>query len=424
MTGKFFVLGLDGFSYSYLEQNRFRENMPFFTRLCMKLQAHSMSSVIPVISSVAWTSYSTGKNPGEHGIYGFVDKINNPFRLIVPTSNNRKKDTIFKVLSKNKKVYSINVPISYPPEPVSGKMVSCFLCPELQKATYTAEYWKELYKRNYIIDVDASLIGSNPIEMLQQLIKAMEIRFELIYDIVENEEWDFVQLHIMETDRLLHFFYTYITDNITNTKKEKSMVNEFFLSLDTKIEKLVDLLGDDCRLLVLSDHGMCEIKSEVQINLWLKQRGWLKISDNVGIAEYDRESICYSLTPGRIYINIKGREEKGTVNTNEYEYIREMIREELLQMKYIDTDEPIMDKVYRKEELYFGDEVGAAPDLVAHPRAGFDLKANTTGDSIFTHTYLNGMHTFEDAMIVGKNVDVSQVNSIDQVYDVIMRSID
>ncbi len=423
MKEKFFVLGLDGFSYSYLGQNRFTEMMPFFTNLCMKQQAHSMHSVIPVISSVAWTSYSTGRNPGEHGIYGFVDKINNPFQLVVPTSDHRKKDTIFKKLSKNKRVYSINVPISYPPEPVSGKMVACFLCPKLQKATYPDEYCRELIKRNYIIDVDASLIGSNPIEMLRQLIEAMKIRFEIIYDIIEKEEWDFVQLHIMETDRLLHFFYTYITDNAANSRQEQSLVNEFFMNLDAKIEKLADLLGNDCRLLVLSDHGMCEIKSEVQINLWLKQRGWLKISDNTGIAGYDRESICYSLTPGRIYINLKGREEKGAVNTNEYEDVREMLREELLQMKYADTGEPIMDKVFRREELYFGDEIGAAPDLIAHPRAGFDLKANTTGNSIFTHTYLNGMHTFDDAMIVGKNVDVSQINSIEQVHDIIMREL-
>lgn len=421
MKDKLLVLGLDGFSHYFLCQKYFKENMPFFTRFCKTHNSHSMNSVIPVVSSVAWTSYSTGKNPGEHGIYGFVDRISRPFQLFVPTSNNRSRNTIFTELSKNKKVYSINVPISYPPEPVSGKMVSCFLCPEIQKSTYPLDYWKELYKRDYIIDVDATLISVNPIEMLYQLICAMEIRFELLYSIILDEEWDFIQLHIMETDRLLHFFYNCIEKNDKSNKEEEELTNVFFQKLDLKIQRMLELIGSDCKLLVLSDHGMCKINKEVQINLWLKQKGWLKI-DDTNLEKYKKESICYSLTPGRIYINRKGREEKGYIEDEDYEQIRKMIKNELLRIKDDETGEYVINKVYLKEDLYSGDQISKAPDLIAQPNKGFDLKANTVGNSIFSRGYLNGMHTLEDAMIVGKNIDVSKVESIDQIYDVIIRS--
>lgn len=419
MKDKMFVLGLDGMPFTFLENSIIKENMPFFSGFCQKNKAHKMNSVIPVISSVAWTNYSTGKNPGEHGIYGFVDKINAPFRLIVPTSRDRKAETIFYKLSKEKKVFSINVPISYPPEPISGKNVSCFLCPDIKKSTYPEDYWKELNKKGYIIDVDASLIRKNPLEMLKQLIRAMEIRFELALSIME-EEWDFIQLHIMETDRLLHFFYTQVEGNSSVNEKEMELIKAFFQRLDYRISKLLKVLGEDCKVLILSDHGMCKIKKEVQINLWLRNQGWLQIDDGQEIENYKKETICYSLTPGRIYINREGKEEKGYVRDKDYEQVRDMIKDSLLNIRY--GKETIIDKVFKKEDLYSGNQLYLAPDLIALPKDGFDLKAGTTGDCIYTNSYLNGMHTFENAMIVGKNVDIRGVNSIEQVHDVVMRS--
>ena len=125
------------------------------------------------------------------------------------------------------------------------------------------------------------------------------------------------------------------------------------------------------------------------------------------------------MVPGRIYLNLQGREERGNVKTSDYFNVRNSIKEKLLNLRHPDSDELIIKKVMFREEIYCGDYVKTAPDIIAHPNNGYDLKASLDGEQIFTRSPLTGMHTYEDAMIAGIGIDVSAVNSIEQVYQVI-----
>ena len=106
----------------------------------------------------------------------------------------------------------------------------------------------------------------------------------------------------------------------------------FFEKLDKWIEKLVNLIQEKSSIIILSDHGFCKIKSEVQLNVWLEQKNLLILNSNRKIEDYDSKSICYSLSPGRIYLNLEGREERGSVKYSEYNYWRKIIKENLLQL--------------------------------------------------------------------------------------------
>ncbi len=421
MKQKIFILGLDGMPYSLLKSNYIKTLMPNLTKLCSSENSKSMNSVYPVVSSVAWTGFATSVNSGKHGIYGFVDKNNNPFYLRVPTSRDRLVDTIWNKLSKKKKVFVINVPLTYPPEAINGKMVSCFLCPDMKKLTYPENYYKQLENMDYIIDVDASHIKSDRIALLKQIIHAMKVRFHVAFELLKNEEWDYMQLHIMETDRLMHFYYNNIGcfhDNLEN-----DYVNSFFKRLDYYIGELISQLDEDVKVIILSDHGMCKIESEIQLNTWLKDIGFLKFDQTNAnsIENYSRESLCYSLTPGRIYINLKGREERGSVEQDNYLTIRNEIKSKLLEMTYRNTTVPIMNNVMFREEIYSTEDLELAPDIIAHPKDGFDLKSTVGVDEVFTKSDLNGMHTYNDAMIAGINIDITSVEEITQVADLILK---
>jgi len=68
---------------------------------------------------------------------------------------------------------------------------------------------------------------------------------------------------------------------------------------------------------------------------------------------------------GNIYLNVKGREPLGIVNSGEeYENLRDQIMRKLGELKDPDSGEPILDKVYKKEELYSGPYLEDAPDLI------------------------------------------------------------
>ncbi|MGE5632560.1 MAG: alkaline phosphatase family protein [Caulobacteraceae bacterium] len=413
-----FVLGIDGLPYSWVSSKLSDVWMPNLFKLCKQGSIKRISSVIPTISSVAWTSYATGENPGEHNIYGFVDRCPNPLKMSIPTSRDRKRKTIWDRLSaQGMKVIVINVPLTYPPEAVNGKMVSCFLCTNLEKGTFPRDFYKYLRSKGYVIDADTWKAKDSRKEFLDELFTIMKKRFEITFDLMVKEDWDFFQLHIMETDRLFHFFW----DDIMSNSCLSERVDEFFRELDLHIGELLERLPHYTRLIILSDHGFCGIKYECNLNIWLQQQGFLKFNDNVEkrLNNYHEDTLCYSLLPGRIYLNLKGREEHGTVEQKDYSRVRELIRDKLLQLKSPDGTEHVVEKVFFKEDLYSGHYLYNAPDIIAHPHRGYDLKGAFSG-SLFTRSHLNGMHTYDDAVIIGRNEDIAGVESIMDVAERIL----
>lgn len=412
---KVFVLGLDGFPYSFLSSEYIAKVMPLFSGICKKYIAKKINSVYPVVSSVAWTSFATGVNPGEHNIYGFTDRHFNPFEITIVSSADRGKVPIWNTLATTKKKIVINVPITYPPEPINGYMVSCFLCANINKSTYPKEFSSYLKEKKYIIDVDSWMIKSNSIMFLKELIEASKKRFEVAHDLLD-EDWDYFQLNIMETDRLLHFFIDYVLD--PQYDQTSMLIDEFFRLLDEQISTIIDYIISSSAIIILSDHGFCEIKEEVQLNKWLMENNYLKISDNMKLNDYHPQTICYALTPGRIYFNLKGREEKGTVSV-EYLKLRKEIKEKLENWIHPVSGEKIIDNVFFSEEIYAGAHLHNAPDIIVHPRNGYDLKSDVCSKELFTRSHLKGMHTYNDAILLGINIDISKVHNITEMHDII-----
>jgi predicted AlkP superfamily phosphohydrolase/phosphomutase len=111
-------------------------------------------------------------------------------------------------------------------------------------------------------------------------------------------------------------------------------------------------------------------------------------------------SQAYSLIPGRIYVNLRGRERDGCVAAgSEYEEVRQAVTTSLLQLKDPDTGEAIISHVHRREDVYSGACYDQAPDLVAMPRDGYDLKGNFNAASLTEKGVMTGTHTFDNAML-------------------------
>ena len=415
-----FVLGLDGTPYSLLKEASFKEYIPNLSRLLNQNSGKPMNSVYPTVSSVAWTTYMTGLEPSEHNIFGFVDRDPNPFSIKIPTAIDRKGVSLWEELSQNgKRVIVINVPLTYPPEEVNGILVSDFLCVDINKVSYPSDFSSYLKDKGYVIDVDAWLAREDKRKFMDGLHYAMEKRFEIAFDLIAKEEWDFFQLHIMETDRLFHFFW----NDLENRGEYYNDVIRFFKKLDGYIEKLQDRLSENDRFIILSDHGFCGIKYEVQLNVWLEQQGLLKFTNGEKkLPNYHKDAVCYSLLPGRVFINLEGREEKGTVKQSEYQSVREDIKQRLLSFTEPESGEKIIDKVFFREEIYSGPYLDNAADIIAHPKRGYDLKGKIETKDIFEKSHLNGMHTYDDAFICAKNCDISKVDCIRDVKEVILTS--
>ena len=406
---RLFVLGLDGTPYTFLKKQMSKGHFPHFQKILEKGSFLRMNSVIPCISSVAWTSFLTGVNLAKHNLQGFVDRKLNPFRVYIPTAKNIAVPTISEILSAaGKRVVSINVPVSYPPKEVNGIQISCFLATDLAKSVYPKHYYSYLKEIGYRIDVDAWQGRKEKEKFLQDIHYTYDKRLEAAYYFMGREDWDYFQLHVMETDRINHFLWEQWENGHETYAPE---FEKFYAKVDQLVGDLDARLGDDVEFMILSDHGFCSIKKEVYLNHWLEKNGYLKYKTDApkSVTDMHPESKVYSLIPGRIFINLKGREDNGSVEPgNEYEVLRQELMEKIVQMTDPDTGEKIVKKVCKKEDLYSGPFFNDAPDLVVVPYDGFDLKGNIKQPNLTYKGELVGMHTDDDAFFYLRNHDIEQ----------------
>jgi len=129
------------------------------------------------------------------------------------------------------------------------------------------------------------------------------------------------------------------------------------------------------------------------------------------------ETTAYSLIPGRVYLNLEGREPRGTVPEDEYESVRSELKTALSEMTGPDGN-PVADRVVTKEEAFHGEHDDIAPDLVVVPNHGFDLKSGFKGnkDPFVECGARNGMHSFDDATLVIDDPD-ARIGDAD-LYDI------
>jgi predicted AlkP superfamily phosphohydrolase/phosphomutase len=180
--GRVVVVSIDGVPYSFMQAQIAKGEFPNFKKLLDNGSFRRMNSVQPCISSVAWASYMTGRNPAKHNIFGFVDKKPGTHDTFIPTSLNMTSDTIWEILSRaGERVFVMNVPVTYPPRPVNGILIGCFLCTQIEKLAYPAHVSRELKAMGYKIDVDAAIARENLERYLDACNRTLSKRAEAMF---------------------------------------------------------------------------------------------------------------------------------------------------------------------------------------------------------------------------------------------------
>lgn len=397
-------IGLDGTPYTFVQRLIAEGRAPNMARLAGQGSLLRMDSTWPWVSSVAWSSMMTGVNPGKHNIFGFIDRDPVSYKQFIPTGRNMKARTLWEVLGDaGKRVAVVNVPVTYPPRPVNGLLVSGFLSPSLEKAVYPASYLPTLQRLGYIVDADPWKARESKDLALEQVNTVLDARIRTLFHLLENEDWDYLHVHVMETDRLHHFLWQQMEEEHPTYAPA---FFDFYRRIDDMLGRLADQLDGNTTLMWMADHGFCTIKKEVYVNHWLADQGWLHLRNvppdrQRGLDEIDPRSVAYSLDPGRVVIRVRGREKEGSVAPGaEYEALRDEIATAALALHDPDSDEPIFQHVFKREELYHGPYLEQAADLILAPHDGYDPKGPLYKESLtFKGDELVGMHTYDDAML-------------------------
>lgn len=399
------ILGIDGVPFELMEDLSNKNILPNFKDLKKEFIFKKLKSSIPHISSVSWSSIITGKNPGEHGIYGFTEMIENTYSLKFPNFNALKSKTFWQK-NPEQKYAIINVPSTYPPKKLNGIHIAGFIALELEKAVYPKAYIDILKELNYKIDIDTKLAHQQSKEFfINELFNILEIR-KKVFNFLWNElNWNIFMPVITGSDRIGHFLW-HVYEEKKNIYHQRFL--NYFKEIDLIIGNIVNKLHENDRLIILSDHGMERSHQKVNLNTCLEKEGFLKLSNN--LKRYNRimkSSKAFVLDPGRIYLNKKGKYPNGTVNKATESVIIEEIKNIFCDLRF--NNQKVIKNIYKKNDIYSGKMINSAPDLVLIENKGFNINGSIGRENIFENeTSFSGKHNEDAFILINQDIDVEK----------------
>ena len=283
MKKKVFIIALDGADYNLTKSMLPR--MPNLNKLVQQGISLKLGTTTPNISPTAWASFMTGTLPAKHRILDFTSRDNkgNPVDFSLLRGN-----TLWKILSDaDKKVVVFNVPVTFPPEKVNGILISGFPVPTGAKNyTYPQSVAGELGKQGWdFSDVPTQSYSSRMLTpFLADLIKRLSQRTNATLSMMEKYPWDFFMVHFMETDKILHEFLNFTRRDLVSRKdykNYKTTVEDFFCCLDEHLGKILERLGEEVNVIVVSDHGFSPCRQSFYTNTWLLEKGYLMLKSDL-----------------------------------------------------------------------------------------------------------------------------------------------
>jgi len=398
------VVGLDGVPFHLLTRLAENSVMPRTAAILAEGGLRQMRAALPPVSSVSWSSFMTGANPGEHGIFGFTDVAPESYQLRFPMFDALAVPTFWDRLGDaGKRCAIINQPATYPARAVPGALVSGFVALQLAKSVWPREHLPALERMGYRIDVDTRGVQENPDGLLDDLEATLETRKQAAQYFWQREEWDYFQVVVTGTDRLHHFLWRAV-ERADDPRHDRAMA--YYRAVDAFVGEMWDRTheGESADregegFLLLSDHGFAAVQKDVRLNAWLRENGYLAYTsdDPKSVAEIAPGTRAFALDPGRIYMNATGRFGGGCVSPEEVPALREELAARLSEMSF--EGEPVITRIFTRDEIYRGPKAELGPDLVLLSRPGLDLKGTTKGHDVFADTHFQGMHTWDDAFV-------------------------
>jgi len=440
------VIGLDGATFDLIEPWAARGELPALRMLMEKGVYCDLVSTIPPVTSPAWPSFMTGKNPGKHGVFAFVGRSG--YSREIRNARDIKAKTLWKMLSeKGKTCIVVNVPVTYPPEEIRGCIVTGMLTPPNACYAYPPEIYEELKKIGYKPGGGGDELKTFPPQkILDYLIEIASKRVKSVFYLMERFNWDFCMVVFSGTDVIQHNLWQYHMEKILRYYKK---VEEF-------IRRMINKAGSKTNIILMSDHGFGPEYKAFHINYFLHKLGLLDFKTEEYFGEYlikkdyratrsKLEGILLRLgiTKERIYtiakklhmvwvlqkiykkfyirvpttkkainwkktkafnyttgpassiqINLEGREPEGIVKKEEYYKLREFIISELLKVKDPETGRKIVQDAFRREDIYHGPYVSDAPDITFFTN-NFEYAATDRiyGDSLVSEPIHKGRGT-------------------------------
>ena len=438
MKKKLVIIGLDGGTYNIINPLVQRGKLPFLSKFVRNGTHGTLKSTFPPVTAPAWTSFMTGKNPGNHGLFDF-QKIDETGERSLTYSTDCKSATLWEYLSNaDFRHILVNIPMTYPPRKINGICIAGFPVPENVNYAYPPDIFSYIKNKGYITDW-TEYYEKNKWKSKIQILKEVEKkRLGIFSDLMSEHPWDIAMIVISGTDHIAHFELQ---------KGNQRAVADHYEFVDSLLNDLEEQnVFQDASLLVMSDHGFVKTDYIFYLNKWLKSEGYLSytvglektydkfaeerrrtvygkksgISSLLGAVGLNRDNLIYfgkktglikiekylphfitKKIPARdispvwkntkaymtsdlskgININLAGREKEGIVPREKFFRVRSDIVNKLKSLRDEQGDN-IFSFVDVKENVYKGTMTQQSPDIVILPNEKFNVKPSLGNKNI------------------------------------------
>jgi predicted AlkP superfamily phosphohydrolase/phosphomutase len=405
------VLGLDC-AEPALVFDRYASDLPKLSALRRRSIWGPMRSCHPPITIPAWMVMASSRDPGHLGVYGFRHRKEYSYTEgYTVSSTTVTAPKVWDYLGEwGKNVLIVGVPPSYPPRPVAGNLVSCFMTPGPDRPhTFPRSLARELSARFGSYKFDVPFRKDDRDRVLAEILEMTLQHFAVLRYLLRNKPWDLAWFVEIGLDRIHHAFWKFFDPTHPGYRAGNQYERvglDYYRLLDREIGETLSLLDEQTIVLVVSDHGAKGMRGAFCVNQWLAREGFLAIAETPAApVPLERVRVDWTRTRAwgwggyyaRIFFNVRGREPAGVIEPSQYERERAALRERLMTIR--DPAGRVMEtKVYAPETLY-SVRAGDPPDLmvyfddlawrsagtVGHP--GLYLSENDTGPDDAVHDY-------------------------------------
>ena len=269
------IFGVDGLTFRVLHPLMQAGYLPHFQALARDGVETVLESKYPPFTPPQWMSLATGQKPAKHGVYDFWEyDEEGGYRLM---TGRKGGEAIWNLASAcGKRVIVLNVPLTYPPEPVNGIFVSGFPgASERGNFTYPAAFREELFAHvpDYRIDIDHNALNHGQRSHADEVVLVTEKRLALMRYLLREKEWDFAFVVYRLSDHIQHKRWP----EIMALKPDEL---RYYHLLDEALGEARAAVGPDGQVFVVSDHGFQGTHSVFAINEYLYQHHWLQTKRN------------------------------------------------------------------------------------------------------------------------------------------------
>lgn len=420
------VLGLDGATFDLMLPWVEQGHLPCLGKLLREGAWSRLQSTLPPITPCAWSSFMTGKNPGKHGLFDFVEVLPNGQGFQFTNASTRHAESLWSYLSRRgRRVNVVNVPMTYPPEKINGAMISGLDTPNDRcKFTYPETLLQDLRNQSINYQIDIQHLGNMRTDArrdcrLKELCDAETERTKTLQYLSKQSPYDFAMLVYTATDQVQHHFWHYMDPkhdkyDAKGAERYKNAIRDVYIHVDGLLESVLKELGENTIVMIMSDHGfgptsnvrlrlnqalehagLLTFKKEMKstqkfrslagkldgllratlsnrakrliAGMFPRLRVWFEKVDEAQI-DWDK-TIAYTNEAFRacpaVWINHRALENHvGSNGCDAYEKALRETEETLKSLKDPKTGKPAISNIYRTRELYEGASKDKAPDLI------------------------------------------------------------